>query len=42
MSLTSYYFNDILSDFASHHFFDEAFNSRQFRRNEAVDTFKPR
>ncbi|KAH8998158.1 HSP20-like chaperone [Lactarius akahatsu] len=43
MSLTSYNFNDILSDFASlDRFFDEAFNSRQIRRNQAVDTFRPR
>ncbi|KAH9057912.1 HSP20-like chaperone [Lactarius deliciosus] len=43
MSLTSYNFNDILSDFASlDRFFDEAFNSRQIRRNQPVDTFRPR
>ncbi|KAH9039532.1 HSP20-like chaperone [Lactarius pseudohatsudake] len=43
MSLTSYNFNDVLSDFASlDRFFDEAFNSRQIRRNQAVDTFRPR
>ncbi|KAI9458918.1 HSP20-like chaperone [Lactarius psammicola] len=43
MSLTSFYANDILSDFASlDRFFDEAFNSRQLRRNQAVDTFRPR
>jgi len=44
MSLTGYYFNNILSasDFASlDRFFDEAFNSRQLSRNQAVDTFRP-
>lgn len=43
MSLTGYYFNDIPSDLASlNRFFDEAFNSRQLRRDQSVDTFRPR
>jgi hypothetical protein len=43
MSLTSYYLNDVFSDLASlDRFFDEAFNSRQIRRNQAVNTFTPR
>jgi hypothetical protein len=43
MSLTSCYFNDMLSDFAGlDRFFDEAFNSRAIRHSQGVDTFRPR
>jgi hypothetical protein len=43
MSLTGPYFTDVFGDIASlDRFFDEAFNSRQLRRNRAGDTFTPR
>ncbi|KAN0126175.1 HSP20-like chaperone [Lactarius tabidus] len=43
MSLTGYYLNDVFSDLSSlDRFFDEAFNSRQIRRNQVVNTFTPR
>jgi hypothetical protein len=43
MSLTNYYFNDVLSDFAAlDRFFDEAFNSRASRRSQGIDAFRPR